>query len=359
MTAARPHFPGALPPTHRRHMIGETPSYPGPVPAFARVVVMSLNAAAQRIAADIAVRAGALGVSVQRVGRATVIDCGVEAAGSRAAGILVACAAMGGRGAVRVDPAGVGGLWPDCPWPTVVVGSDDPVTACLASQYAGWKLSVGKYFAMASGPFRALVGREELFAHIGRREHDTVAVALLEAGRLPDATVCARLASDAGIDEEHLTVLVARTASEAGTLQVIARSLETALHRLHVAGFDVERIRRGSGRAPLAPVAADDLSAIGLTNDAILYGGRVVLEVTGDDASLAEVGPRIVSRGSPAYGSPFRDIFAQAGGDFYAIDAALFAPAEVEFVNVTTGRRQSFGGVDAAIIARSFGPAAG
>lgn len=327
------------------------------MPAFAWVVVMSLNAAARRIAADLVDHADTFGVAVHRIGGATVIDCGVEAAGSRAAGILVARVTMGGRGDVRVDPPDDGALWPGCPWPAVAVGSADPIGACLASQYAGWKLSVGKYFAMASGPFRALAGREDLFADIGRREHGTVAVAVLESGRLPDAAVCARLAADAGVSADDLTVLVARTASEAGTLQVVARALETALHRLHVAGFDLERVVRGSGVAPLAPVAADDLTAIGLTNDAILYGGRVVLEVTGDDASLAAIGPRVVSRGSPAYGSPFRDIFAQAGGDFYAIDPALFAPAELAFVNLTSGRRQTFGGVDAAIISRSFGPA--
>jgi methenyltetrahydromethanopterin cyclohydrolase len=319
---------------------------------------MPLNAAAHRIAAELADRAGPLGVAVHRVGGATVIDCGVAVAGSRTAGVLLARAALADRGTVWVETPGDQPLWPSCPWPAVAVRSDDPVTACLASQYAGWKVSVGKYFAMASGPFRALVGREELFDHIGRRERDDVAVVLLEAGRLPDATVCARLASDAGVTEDQLTVLVARTASAAGTLQVCARSLETALHRLHVAGFDVERIRRGSGRAPLPPVADDDLTAIGLTNDAILYGGRVVLEVADDDG-VADVGPRIVSGGSPAYGSPFRDIFAQAGGDFYAIDPALFAPAEVEFVSIATGRRQVFGAPDPAIIARSFGAAAG
>jgi methenyltetrahydromethanopterin cyclohydrolase len=315
---------------------------------------MSLNAAARAIAAEIEADRAALGVAVHRCGGATVLDCGVVAPGSDAAGLLVARAALGDRGHVRLDPAGVEPLWPGCPWPAVAVSSDDPVTACLAAQYAGWKVSVGKFFAMASGPFRALVGREALYDDIGRRERDDVAVALLEAGKLPAEDVCARLAADAGVPPERLTVLVARTASPAGTLQVIARSLETALHRLHVAGFDLERIVRGSGRAPLAPVAGDDLAAIGLTNDAILYGGRVVLEVDADDDALAAVGPQVVSAGSPAYGSPFREIFTRAGGDFYAIDPALFAPAEVTFVNRATGRRQSFGHPAPEIVARSF-----
>ncbi|MFM8283871.1 MAG: methenyltetrahydromethanopterin cyclohydrolase [Planctomycetaceae bacterium] len=320
---------------------------------------MSLNADARRVAALLVADADRLGVAVHTVGESTVVDCGVAAPGSHEAGLLVARAAMADRGTVRLSPPGVDAPWPGSPWPTVAVGSDDPVTACLAAQYAGWKVAEGSFFAMASGPFRALCGREALFDGIGRRESDDVAVAVLECSRLPPPTVCARLAADAGVAPSRLFVLVARTASPVGTLQVIARSLETALHRLHVEGFDLARVVRGRGRAPLAPVAGDDLAAIGLTNDAILYGGQVVLEVRGDDGTLERVGPRIVSRGSPAYGAPFREIFAAAGGDFYAIDPALFAPAAVEFVNVDSGRRHPFGAVDPALVARCFAEAEG
>ena len=136
---------------------------------------------------------------------------------------------------------------------------------------------------------------------------------------------------------------------------MIARSLETALHKLHVLHFDLRRIRRGTGRAPLAPVPKkDDLLAIGRTNDAILYGGHVVLEVTGDDDSLLEIGPRMVSRASADYGAPFCTLFERAGRDFYALDPALFAPALVDLVNVDTGRRHRFGGIAQTIVNGSF-----
>jgi methenyltetrahydromethanopterin cyclohydrolase len=101
-------------------------------------------------------------------------------------------------------------------------------------------------------------------------------------------------------------------------------------------------------------VPPKDLTAIGRTNDAILYGGIVVLEVRGDDESLLAVGPRCVSAGSAAYGEPFLALFERAGRDFYAIDPALFAPAVVEFVNVDTGRRQRFGALAPEIVDRSF-----
>ena len=322
---------------------------------------MHLNAGALGIVAELLSRSAAIGVACHTVaGGVRVVDCGVKAAGGMEAGVLLARAAMAGLGNVRVEECGrspetFSNAWPGCEWPIVAVESDEPLAACLASQYAGWKVSTPGYFAMASGPIRAAIGREDLFDHIGLRERADAAVGLLETSKLPPEDVCLSLAADAGVAPDKLVLLVARTASAAGTLQVIARSLETALHKLHDLHFDLKRIRRGSGRAPLAPVPwKDDLVAIGRTNDAILYGGHVVLEVTGDDASLLDIGPRMVSRASADYGSPFCTLFERAGRDFYALDPALFAPALVELINVDTGRRHRFGGIAPEIVDRSF-----
>lgn len=316
---------------------------------------MSLNESALPLVEALVAAADRLGAVVHVVGGARVIDCGGRDDCGNALGIAMARAAMAGRGSVAVHPAtAYGPEWADCSWPVVSVASDEPVAACLASQYAGWKVTDDGYFAMASGPLRAAIGREDLYDDIGLRERPTVAVGLLEAARLPTENVCRGLAAAAGIAPERLTLLVAPTASPAGTLQVIARSLETALHKLHELGFDLGRIRRGHGRAPLAPVPKKDLVAIGRTNDAILYGGHVVLEVSGDDESLRDIGPRMISRASPDYGTPFLRLFERANHDFYALDPALFAPAMVDLVNTDTGRTHRFGSVAPAIVEASF-----
>lgn len=330
---------------------------------------MPLNALASRIASELVSHAATLGITTTTSESGTLlVDCGAKATGSDAAGLGLARAAMGGLGEVRLEPphASAGEIPDASRWslPTVVVTSGSPVAACLASQYAGWKVSRGGYFAMASGPVRACIGREDLFDVLARsmgrdlRERCDHAVGVLESSKLPSDEVCRSLAEDAGVEPHRLVLLVARTASRAGTLQVIARSLETALHKLETLHFDLSRVVRGAGRAPLAPVAKDDLAAIGRTNDAILYGGEVVLEVTGDDASLAAIGPRTISAASPSFGEPFADLFAKAGGDFYAIDPALFAPARIEFRNRDTGTSHRFGAVAPAIVAASFGVSA-
>ncbi len=324
---------------------------------------MSLNQAAFDLVRPWLAQADGIGAASNRHGAAWVLDCGVEAPGGSEAGLLMARAALGGLGQVSLATAdeaanAYGDLWNDLPWPVVSVSTAAPVAACLAAQYAGWKVSSGGYFAMASGPLRAAIGREDLFDTIGLRERPEVAVGLLETAQLPPDDVCRQLAADAGVEPERLILLVARTASVAGSLQVVARSLETALHKLHDLKFDLARIVAGRGVAPLPPVPATDLIAIGRTNDAILYGGCVVLEVTGDDASLAAIGPRSVSGGSAAHGEPFLAMFERAGRDFFALDPAVFAPAVLEFVNVETGRRQRFGNLAADIVARSFHVAA-
>ena len=142
--------------------------------------------------------------------------------------------------------------------------------------------------------------------------------------------------------------------SHAGNIQVVARSLETALHKLHELKFDLSQVVTGYGVAPLPPPAADELQAIGRTNDAILYGGRVILWVRGDDEQLDEIGPKVPSRASRDHGLPFAAIFERYGNDFYKIDPMLFSPAEVVFHNLQTGRSHAFGRIDAEVLRRSF-----
>jgi methenyltetrahydromethanopterin cyclohydrolase len=232
------------------------------------------------------------------------------------------------------------------------------VRACLASQYAGWAIKDGKYFAMGSGPMRAAAGTEPIFDAIGYREPvdpEAGVVGVLETRKPPPPEVVAKIAGACGVDPSRVTLLVAPTASLAGGVQIVARSVETALHKLAELKFDLSRIVSAHGTAPLPPVAADDLAAIGRTNDAILYGARVILCVTGDDESLEQIGPHVPSSASRDHGDPFATIFARYNHDFYAVDPHLFSPAEVEFQNIETGRSLAFGRLEPGVLERSFG----
>lgn len=312
-----------------------------------------LNLAAQREADLLAADPQRYRVAVYQVGGARVIDCGVGVPGGLDAGLALARICLGGLATVTLQAnpltelARLAGL-------AVQVVSDQPVRACLASQYAGRQIQVDKFFAMGSGPMRAIWGGEAIYDEIGGRESAPVAVGVLETRKLPTDAVVAHIAAALQRPAEALTLAVAPSASLAGTVQVVARCLETALHKLHQLRFDLSCIVSGSGIAPLLPPAADDLTGIGRTNDAILYGGQVTLYVQADDEQLAAIGPHVPSSASPAHGQPFVEVFRQAGGDFYKIDPLLFSPALVTFANLASGRVQSFGTLAAEVLRRSL-----
>jgi len=312
---------------------------------------MTLNECANAVADEIERKAAQLRVSVSKVAGARVIDCGGAVTGSLSAGLAMARACLADLGEVTYVPCPI----TDVSASAVQVTTDDPVRACLASQYAGWEVTVnGKFFGMGSGPMRALSAREELFQHIPGKEESPVAVGVLETHKHPTEEVIAAIVAKLPPVAEHLTLLVAPTMSLAGTTQVVARSVETALHKLHELKFDVTHIVSGYGIAPLPPVATDTIQAIGRTNDAILYGGRVTLWVRADDELLEAIGPKVPSSSSKDHGALFAELFARYGS-FYKIDPLLFSPAEVEFRNLKTGKCHRFGRVEPALLRKSFG----
>jgi len=318
---------------------------------------LELNVRALRLAESLIAEAAVYRVSVQALANGTrVVDCGVNAMGGLRAGLLLARVCLADLAEVSMVP----GVIVTTTCPHVQVSTDHPVAACMASQYAGWQISVDlasgkKYFAMGSGPMRAAAGVESLFEKIGCHESTEVAVGVLETRRLPPEQVSAWICKRAGIPPSGLVLLAAPTASLAGCVQIVARSVETALHKLHELGFDLTRVVTAQGTAPLPPVAHHDLAAIGRTNDAVLYGGSVTLWVKGDDSSIESIGPRVPSVSSPDHGVPFAEIFERAGRDFYKIDPHLFSPAEVMFCNLESGRSMRFGRCEPAVLLRSFG----
>ena len=163
------------------------------------------------------------------------------------------------------------------------------------------------------------------------------------------------MARRCGVEASALTFLIAPTASVCGSVQISARVVETALHKLHELGVDPARVRHGWGCCPIAPVAADDAAAIGRTNDAVLYGGTVHLWMDGGDEEVAELTQRLPSAASDAFGSPFGELLAAANWNFYDIDPMLFSPAAVTLTSSESGRAHHGVGLAADVLERSFG----
>ena len=299
-----------------------------------------------------------LGVSHSESG-ATLVDGGIQAPGGIEAGRRIAEICMGGLGRLAV---GRGSPFADWPF-QVSVSSSDPVVACLASQYAGWSLSHGEgdgaYFAMASGPGRARAAKEELFKELGYTDADTSGgFFVLETDRSPPDELTAQVAADCGLPPSALTFVLTPTTSLAGAVQITARVLEVALHKVHALGFPLARVRDGLGSAPLPPPSPDFLTAMGRTNDAILFGGEVQLFVAGPEAEAADLAAKLPSSASRDFGKPFARIFKDAGFDFYQIDAMLFSPARVMVTALESGRTFMAGALAPELLAQSFGDGA-
>jgi len=314
-------------------------------------VSLSMNERAAALVDGLVADAEALGIELRTLeSGARVVDFGAQARGGLQAGLGFAVACMGGLG--KVDPLAV--TVGERTWPGVGVAVDEPAAACLAAQYAGWKLEHDDFFALASGPGRALARAEDLFDELSWREQADRAILCLETRQPPPGEIVDKVAQRCELQPSQVTFLIAPTASVCGSVQVSARVVETALHKLHELGVDPARVRSGWGCCPIAPVAAEDPAAIGRTNDAVLYGGTVHLWIEGADEEVAELAGRLPSADSEAFGTPFGQLLAEADWNFYDIDPMLFSPAAVTLTSTESGRAHHGGGLAPEVLERSF-----
>jgi methenyltetrahydromethanopterin cyclohydrolase len=261
-------------------------------------VKVSVNKGAFAIVQQLVAEADRYRVIVSKGSRGeTLIDAGAAAKGGIEAGLKVAEICLGGLGHVNLTPFHAASKWPY----HLTVRASDPIVACLASQYAGWSLSHGDFFALGSGPGRALARVEKLFEDLGYKDEADCATLVLESDKPPPAEVVDKVAKDCGISPERLTFIYAPTRSLTGNVQVVARVLEVAMHKAHELHFPLENILDGIATAPLSPPHPDFVTAMGRTNDAIIYGGTAHLFVTGPAEAAAELAKKLPStRSRPA-----------------------------------------------------------
>jgi methenyltetrahydromethanopterin cyclohydrolase len=281
----------------------------------------------------------------------TLIDAGVECEGSIELGRLIGEVCLGGLGAVRVTRMFIGEL----DLPAVIVSVERPRIGTLGSQYAGWRIRIGKKYALGSGPARALARVEKnLYEKIDYRDTSKKSVIVLETREMPDDDVTAYIANKCGIAASNLYCIVVPTASIAGSVQISSRVVGVGLHKLLKIGFDLKRIRRGHGVAPITPVENDDTKTMGVANDCIRYGGRVYYHVRTDSNDLQEIVERVPASTSSHYESPFFDLFKNVKFDFYKLDPLIFGPAEATFNHIENGKTYHAGAMNHELLRRSL-----
>lgn len=317
---------------------------------LSRIPELSPNRQAFPLIKEFLSRSELLQIKVHEQNGVTVIDCGVQVEGSWEAGILFASVCLGGLAQVKLHWLDFDGLH----WPSVEVVTDHPVRACMASQYAGWPIRIGKGLTMGSGPACAIVHKGSLFRMLGYEDDSEKAIICLEGKELPSEDVIQHILEECHCEPTNLTILVAPTASLVGSVQVAARALETGLFKLRRLDYDLGKVVSGWGVCPIPPVARDTPSALGRTNDAIFYGSTVLYNLRDDDETLEHVVKQVPSCSHRDYGRAYMEIQG-IYKNFFNLDPDQFAPAEVSLCNLNSGRSFHAGSSRPDILRKSFG----
>lgn len=283
----------------------------------------------------------------------TIADAGIAARGGFEAGKIITEICMGGCGKARIT----WGQYGELRLPSIFVYSDHPIIATLGSQYAGWQIKEDNYFAIGSGPARALALKpKDIYEKIEYKDDFDKAIVVLETDKSPPEGLLERLLKDCHVQPENLAVILTPTASVAGATQVSGRIVETGIHKLGKIGLNPNIIVYAWGIAPISPIHPKFVKAMSRTNDAILHGGTAYYAVESEnEEELKVIIDKAPSEASESYGKPFVEIFKAANYDFYKIDPNLFAPAMIIINNLKTGNTFQKGKINPEALRESFG----
>jgi len=283
-------------------------------------------------------------------------------------GKLVAEICMGGLGNINFSNYKIDQYL----FPVVNVYTSYPIIACMASQLAGWNVKLKKeienegilkkkkiFDSLGSGPARVKSKVEKkLFKDIIYDDNSNCAVIVFETEKLPNDEVMQIIADSCNVEVNETYALCAPTACLTGSIQVAARIVETGIHKLHQIDFPIEIIENGFGTTTIAPIAKNDIEAMGRTNDSIIAGGMTYYNINIEEEKEDEIFglvKKAPANTSSNYGKPFLTLFKEVDYNFYDIDSGLFAPAIYTVTNLKTGKTISSGKQNFEILKKSYG----
>ncbi|MBD3157958.1 MAG: methenyltetrahydromethanopterin cyclohydrolase [Candidatus Lokiarchaeota archaeon] len=284
---------------------------------------------------------------------ATVIDTGIKVPGSIEAGRLIGRISMGGLGAVRIVPTHI----EDMTVQAVMVATQEPVIATLGSQLARWRVNYHGFSALGSGPARAKAGIEkDFFEDIDYTDDADTAVLVLETRQYPGDDVLRSIAETCSVSPENLHCVLVPTASVAGSVQIAARIVEIGIYRLYKLGLKPQQIRGGFGVAPFPTQIDDDVSAMGASNDCLVYGGRVHFFIAPREIDiLEEIVQKACSSYSKSYGKSFSELYKGAENIFYNMDQQLFSPARISIMDIEAENIYRAGKINVKLVRKALG----
>ncbi|HHU31283.1 MAG: methenyltetrahydromethanopterin cyclohydrolase [Zhaonellaceae bacterium] len=311
--------------------------------------MLSVNKRAMEIVQKIIAQADVLGVEVHRMDSgATVIDMGVKCPGGWRAASLFCEATLGGLGQVNYSIFDLDGI----ELPQVEIYVENPAIALLGSQISGWPLNEFKnadgVVPLISGPVRAVVAKDMFAEPVPYRDSAEEVVVGLQDNRLPDERIIQSIADKTKLPPDKIYILVAATSSLVGSINVVSRTLETAIWRIHALGLDVNQIVAAWGKAPVPPISSDEFTAMVRTNTYTYYGGTVGFILNAEDSDIKEMLKKypLAPYTCDYYGVPFRKLLEEAGGDIFNLDGFVHNVTKAVINNVKSGNIFVAGAVD-------------
>ena len=316
---------------------------------------ISVNKKAMEIVREMIADQECLGLKVTKMDcGATVIDAGVEAAGSFQAGLMFNEILMGGLGISQMSRWD---LDDEYSFGAVDTYITDTVHGILMSQLAGWPLESGPFAAIGSGPARALARRSS-DPYVGLSDYQDnhhEAVLCIQTIHYPTEEMAISIGDACNIKVEDVYLVTASNACIVGAMQIAGRSVEQIYHKMVLGGISPESIKMGRGVAPIAPLHEDQVVAMGRINDAITYGAHSEFWVDCDDEVIAKVLPSLTAAtSSPYYPELFEATYRRAEMDFFNMDPDGDSGARVQIHNIVTGKVHFSGAIRRDVIRKSF-----
>jgi methenyltetrahydromethanopterin cyclohydrolase len=336
-------------------------------PPFAEKI--SVNNLAFRIVKDMIERCGELNIEVNELKNGTtIVDCGINAVGGFEAGILATKVACGGLLEACITETSYGGLT----LPTLFMRTDNPALSIAVCQ-SNWfglfpslfAMKKTEYSALSLGPAKALAQEpKEVFDKVDYKDKSDVGVLVLQADNFPDEKVSEYIASKCKISPENLYLVMAPTASVAGSVQVSAHVLEDSLWRLtDYLDYEYSKVKYITGSSPISPVYPEIWRRPGITpDDMIRNAGRIhfyVYSSEGDD--LQKIADEMIIEKTQAFGKPFFEILNSGifskGLDKKTLgrEGWTYVIAEAMVTDLRTGKVFKAGKIHADLIRKFMG----
>ncbi|OKY78148.1 MAG: Methenyltetrahydromethanopterin cyclohydrolase Mch [Candidatus Methanohalarchaeum thermophilum] len=273
-----------------------------------------------------------LGVKLKERLGASIFDF---SAGGYEAGLIFSEVCLGGVSTVGLTEMNISQLR----LPAVQINTGLPVLSCYKCQKADWKIED----KIASGPAKLVRSEKEDFV-------SDIGILALESAEEPDKDDIREISNQCGVDPSDLFILYAPVDSLVGSIQVAARVIETSLFKLDALGYDIDNVESAFGTAPIPPVSSSEKIALAKTNDSIIYGGSVNLNVKEDfDFS------KVPSDQSSFYGEKMEAVFSRFDYKLHEVDEDVFAPAKIVVNNLDNGKFESYGKINNEVLLDSFG----